>query len=499
MTAIMDIMEDYLRYRDLSYLRLDGSTKTEDRSAMLKLFNAPDSEYFAFILSTRAGGLGLNLQTADTVIIFDSDWNPHQDLQAQDRAHRIGQTKEVRIFRLITANSVEETILARAQYKLDIDGKVIQAGKFDNKSTNEERENFLRSLFETNPEDEGENGEEGSGGDEVYDKDELNEILARSEEEIEQFKKIDQQMLKEDLKWWKAKGRQQSSVGGQPPRLVTTEELPEIYLHDVVPELRDPVAEMLEMGRGRRQKADVRYDDGLTDDQWARAVDKEIDVEEVIEKKRRRSQKRQQEKRDEDDEGEDGATVNEEQESETSPKRPAKRAKRQSTVTVDDQDDEDVASRRSSPPKRPPKKRVSIVAPDDDDSHVAAEVDPLDAESRDRLQNALEKIFEAMNQCQVQAEDDDNEPRYRHEIFIELPSKQLYPDYYKIIKQPMAMKIIEDRINSKYYASADQFKRDFYLIFTNAMTYNAEDSFVYEDAVELKKVFDAEYERCITW
>ena len=69
-------------------IRLDGTTKADDRGAMLKEFNSPDSEYFIFILSTRAGGLGLNLQTADTVIIFDSDWNPHQDLQAQDRAHR---------------------------------------------------------------------------------------------------------------------------------------------------------------------------------------------------------------------------------------------------------------------------------------------------------------------------------------------------------------------------------------------------------------------------
>lgn len=110
---------------------------------MLKQFNAPNSPYSVFLLSTRAGGLGLNLQTADTVIIFDSDWNPHQDLQAQDRAHRIGQTKEVRIFRLVSANTVEENILARANYKLDIDGKVIQAGKFDNRSTEEDREAFL--------------------------------------------------------------------------------------------------------------------------------------------------------------------------------------------------------------------------------------------------------------------------------------------------------------------------------------------------------------------
>ena len=84
MTQIMDIMEDYLRWKGYKYLRLDGNTKTDDRTVMLKAFNSSDDPPFIFVLSTRAGGLGLNLQTADTVIIYDSDWNPHQDLQAQD-------------------------------------------------------------------------------------------------------------------------------------------------------------------------------------------------------------------------------------------------------------------------------------------------------------------------------------------------------------------------------------------------------------------------------
>src|SRR5881394_3389433 len=113
MTQIMNIMEDFLLFRGFKYMRLDGSTKADDRSLLLKDFNAADSEYFVFLLSTRAGGLGLNLQTADTVIIYDSDWNPHQDLQAQDRAHRIGQKNEVRILRLISEKSIEENILAR--------------------------------------------------------------------------------------------------------------------------------------------------------------------------------------------------------------------------------------------------------------------------------------------------------------------------------------------------------------------------------------------------
>lgn len=112
MTSVMTIMEDFLNLLMISYLRLDGSTPAAERSVLLNKFNAPDSPYVIFLLSTRAGGLGLNLQTADTVIIFDSDWNPHADLQAQDRAHRIGQTREVRIFRLVTVDSIEEVFLS---------------------------------------------------------------------------------------------------------------------------------------------------------------------------------------------------------------------------------------------------------------------------------------------------------------------------------------------------------------------------------------------------
>ena len=120
----MTVMEDYLNWAGITYLRLDGATKAEDRTELLAKFNAPESPYFIFLLSTRAGGLGLNLQTADTVVLFDSDWNPHQDLQAQDRAHRIGQKNEVRVLRLMTVNSVEEKILAAARYKLNMDEKV---------------------------------------------------------------------------------------------------------------------------------------------------------------------------------------------------------------------------------------------------------------------------------------------------------------------------------------------------------------------------------------
>ncbi|CAI0559889.1 unnamed protein product [Linum tenue] len=135
MTKLMNILEIYLRLHGYMYLRLDGTTKTEERGAKLKQFNAPDSPYFMFLLSTRAGGLGLNLQTADTVIMFDSDWNPQMDQQAEDRAHRIGQKKEVRVFVLVSVGSIEEVILERAKQKMGIDAKVIQAGLFNTTST----------------------------------------------------------------------------------------------------------------------------------------------------------------------------------------------------------------------------------------------------------------------------------------------------------------------------------------------------------------------------
>ena len=96
MTKVMDIMADFLTSQNWQFLRLDGGTKTEERASYVQLFNAKDSPYKVSILSTRAGGLGLNLQTADTVIIFDSDWNPHADLQAQDRAHCNWQAEAVR-------------------------------------------------------------------------------------------------------------------------------------------------------------------------------------------------------------------------------------------------------------------------------------------------------------------------------------------------------------------------------------------------------------------
>ena len=128
MSRVLDILEDYCVFRDHKYCRIDGSTAHEDRIAAIDDYNRPGSEKFIFLLTTRAGGLGINLTSADIVMLFDSDWNPQADLQAMDRAHRIGQTKQVVVFRFVTEKAIEEKVLERAAQKLRLDQLVIQQG-----------------------------------------------------------------------------------------------------------------------------------------------------------------------------------------------------------------------------------------------------------------------------------------------------------------------------------------------------------------------------------
>ena len=129
MTHMLDILEEYMAKRKYIYFRLDGSTNIADRRDMINEFQT-NPKIFAFLLSTRAGGLGVNLTGADTVIFYDNDWNPTCDAQATDRAHRIGQTKVVSVYRLITANTIEERILKRAHQKQNVQSTVYSGGAF---------------------------------------------------------------------------------------------------------------------------------------------------------------------------------------------------------------------------------------------------------------------------------------------------------------------------------------------------------------------------------
>ncbi|KAF7463987.1 Hypothetical predicted protein [Marmota monax] len=129
MTRMIDLLEEYMVYRKHTYMRLDGSSKISERRDMVADFQNRN-DIFVFLLSTRAGGLGINLTAADTVIFYDSDWNPTVDQQAMDRAHRLGQTKQVTVYRLICKGTIEERILQRAKEKSEIQRMVISGGNF---------------------------------------------------------------------------------------------------------------------------------------------------------------------------------------------------------------------------------------------------------------------------------------------------------------------------------------------------------------------------------
>ncbi|KAJ6259132.1 hypothetical protein Dda_6029 [Drechslerella dactyloides] len=118
MVNMLDLLQEYLMLRGFAYQRIDGTVTAGNRKIAIDRFNHPESEDFCFLLSTRAGGLGINLTTADTVIIFDSDWNPQADLQAMARAHRIGQKNHVMIYRFVSKDTIEEEVLERARVKL---------------------------------------------------------------------------------------------------------------------------------------------------------------------------------------------------------------------------------------------------------------------------------------------------------------------------------------------------------------------------------------------
>ncbi|KAH9906730.1 chromatin-remodeling complex ATPase-like protein [Xylariomycetidae sp. FL2044] len=183
MSRLLDILEDYCVFRDFKYCRIDGSTAHEDRIAAIDEYNKPDSEKFIFLLTTRAGGLGINLTSADIVVLYDSDWNPQADLQAMDRAHRIGQTKQVVVYRFVTENAIEEKVLERAAQKLRLDQLVIQQGRAHpgakGPAGKDELLNMIQHGAEKVFQTKGGTGMAAKGSD--LNDDDIEEILAKGE------------------------------------------------------------------------------------------------------------------------------------------------------------------------------------------------------------------------------------------------------------------------------------------------------------------------------
>ncbi|GAA5856967.1 hypothetical protein JCM8547_008488 [Rhodosporidiobolus lusitaniae] len=464
MTTVMTIFEDYLNFRRIEHLRLDGTTKHEDRSQLLKLFNDPNSKYPIFILSTRAGGLGLNLQTADTVIIFDSDWNPHQDLQAQDRAHRIGQKKEVRILRLVTERSVEEHVMAGAARKIEMDKKIIQAGRYDNKSTAEERDAFLRALLEADDEAQ---LEEGEGGDEADELEMLNEAIARTEEEREIFRKMDRDRKVAEEHAWAAAGNQ----GKLPERLIQEWELPEAYRIEHPKAKKGGIfGEDGEAPEGaRRNRTQVTYDDGMTEEQWLQQMEEDSDS--GPSSKRGKRKAASQAPRYDFGGGGGGGGGDD----------------------GDFQVGSDSEGEGGGGPlkKRLKRERGGSATP----STVGGESRAGGGKRRKILSPYQEKLRLCFEELLTEIENLDN-PTSGHQcagLFNELPGKRDYPDYYVLIRTPISLKEIKKKINNGTYADTHAFAQDIYLMLNNAMTYNEEGSIVYTDALLLRQTFDAAY------
>ncbi|XP_018482504.2 ATP-dependent helicase BRM-like isoform X2 [Raphanus sativus] len=219
MTKLLDILEEYLQWRRLVYRRIDGTTSLEDRESAIVDFNDPDTDCFIFLLSIRAAGRGLNLQTADTVVIYDPDPNPKNEEQAVARAHRIGQTREVKVIYMeavvekISSHQKEDELRSGGsadleddlagkdryigsieglirnniqQYKIDMADEVINAGRFDQRTTHEERRMTLETLLH----------DDERYQETVHDVPSLHEVnrmIARSEEEVELFDQMDEE------------------------------------------------------------------------------------------------------------------------------------------------------------------------------------------------------------------------------------------------------------------------------------------------------------------
>ncbi|EMD32673.1 hypothetical protein CERSUDRAFT_118698 [Gelatoporia subvermispora B] len=205
MSRMLDILEDYCLFRGYKYCRIDGGTAHDDRIVAIDEYNKPDSDKFIFLLTTRAGGLGINLTTADIVVLYDSDWNPQADLQAMDRAHRIGQTKQVYVFRFITEGSVEERMLERAAQKLRLDQLVIQQGRTQStKAAN--KEELLEMIA---------HGAENivNSNEDLLINDHIDEIIQRGEARTQELNSKYEGLTFEDLSNFKSEASVQQWEG----------------------------------------------------------------------------------------------------------------------------------------------------------------------------------------------------------------------------------------------------------------------------------------------
>ncbi|KAK2510620.1 hypothetical protein Q9233_017568 [Columba guinea] len=273
MTKMLDLLEDFLDYEGYKYERIDGGITGALRQEAIDRFNAPGAQQFCFLLSTRAGGLGINLATADTVVIFDSDWNPHNDIQAFSRAHRIGQANKVMIYRFVTRASVEERITQVAKRKMMLTHLVVRPGLGSKAGSmsKQELDDILKfgteELFKD--ENEGDNKEEDSSVIH-YDNEAIARLLDRNQDATDD---ADVQNMNEYLSSFKVAQyvvREEDKIEEIEREIIKQEEnVDPDYWEKLLRHHYEQQQEDLarNLGKGKRVRKQVNYNDAAQEDQ----------------------------------------------------------------------------------------------------------------------------------------------------------------------------------------------------------------------------------------
>ncbi|XP_061676173.1 chromodomain-helicase-DNA-binding protein 4a isoform X3 [Syngnathoides biaculeatus] len=273
MTKMLDLLEDFLENEGYKYERIDGSITGGMRQEAIDRFNAPGAQQFAFLLSTRAGGLGINLATADTVIIYDSDWNPHNDIQAFSRAHRIGQNKKVMIYRFVTKASVEERITQVAKKKMMLTHLVVRPGlgSKTGSMSKQELDDILKfgteELFKD--EGEGDNKEEDSSVIH-YDDKAIDRLLDRNQDATDdtELQSMNEYLSSFKVAQYVVKDEDEEEEEVQREIIKQEESVDPDYWEKLLRHHYEQQQEDLarNLGKGKRIRKQVNYNDGSQED-----------------------------------------------------------------------------------------------------------------------------------------------------------------------------------------------------------------------------------------
>ncbi|XP_051245584.1 chromodomain-helicase-DNA-binding protein 4a isoform X1 [Dicentrarchus labrax] len=280
MTKMLDLLEDFLENEGYKYERIDGGITGGMRQEAIDRFNAPGAPQFAFLLSTRAGGLGINLATADTVIIYDSDWNPHNDIQAFSRAHRIGQNKKVMIYRFVTKASVEERITQVAKKKMMLTHLVVRPGlgSKTGSMSKQELDDILKfgteELFKD--ETEGENREEDSSIIH-YDDKAIDRLLDRNQDATDdtELQSMNEYLSSFKVAQYVVKDEEEEEEEVQREIIKQEESVDPDYWEKLLRHHYEQQQEDLarNLGKGKRIRKQVNYNDGSQEDRGTRRAD----------------------------------------------------------------------------------------------------------------------------------------------------------------------------------------------------------------------------------